>query len=367
MADQIIGRCTPPTSSSSRRPRTRTSARSSGGALVCGDDRQRRRQAGHAAGAGADDRGRGRAGVRRRLRPDGADARGIVAAFLYRTDRVSLAPGRRRPGARRDAGRRRTAARRWRTTPTCRTRSRSTPCCPPMWTRSTGVDGSNVYTRAPQVAKFLVAAAPGASERVRRCGRSATTSRPPRTPGSGSGASRRLRRGDRRRDRGRRRRTPGSSYGGDLNVFPRPDDPIATSDRDTPSDQLGAALRRRAAQPVGRPGRATCPSSAYSYVFQGQAQTLDHLFVNDGAARRPGADAGRARQRRLAGRLRRRRRARRQRPRPAGRPVPLAGVAVGRRRVGRRGQHRHDAARRSRSPCRGRCRSRCCCARRRSA
>ena len=73
--------------------------------------------------------------------------------------------------------------------------------------------------------------------------------------------------------------------GGDFNVFPRPDDPFApgqpigTSGLVGPSDQLG---------PLYDQGLASLwddlvdeiPAAAYSYVFQGQAQTLDSQFVN---------------------------------------------------------------------------------------
>ena len=68
-------------------------------------------------------------------------------------------------------------------------------------------------------------------------------------------------------------------YGGDLNVFPRPDDPIATSDTDTPSDQL-KPLYDLGLHNLWQDLAAQVPGSAYSYVFQGQAQTLDHMFVN---------------------------------------------------------------------------------------
>ena len=68
--------------------------------------------------------------------------------------------------------------------------------------------------------------------------------------------------------------------GGDLNVFPRPDDPFAPGDPLFPSDQLGPLYEPGLTQPVGRPGRRGARPSAYSYVFEGQAQTLDQLFVN---------------------------------------------------------------------------------------
>ncbi len=67
--------------------------------------------------------------------------------------------------------------------------------------------------------------------------------------------------------------------GGDLNVYPRPDDPFPSGHPQHPSDQLA---------PLYEAGLANvydflCSNdsrSAYSYVYQGQAQTLDHLFLS---------------------------------------------------------------------------------------
>jgi hypothetical protein len=67
--------------------------------------------------------------------------------------------------------------------------------------------------------------------------------------------------------------------GGDLNVFPRPDDPFAPGDRLFPSDQLGP-LYEAGLVNLWDDLVADVPSAAYSYTFQGQAQTLDQLFVN---------------------------------------------------------------------------------------
>ena len=144
---------------------------------------------------------------------------------------------------------------------------------------STGVDGSDVYTRAPQVAKFLVAAAPGSSERQPIWAVSNHFSSTPdarvgqRTEQALYGAAIAAAITD---------SEPQARivYGGDLNVFPRPDDPIATSDSDTPSDQLGP-LYDAGLHNLWDDLAADAPSSAYSYVFQGQAQTLDHIFVNE--------------------------------------------------------------------------------------
>ncbi|HLU44113.1 MAG TPA: lamin tail domain-containing protein [Natronosporangium sp.] len=74
--------------------------------------------------------------------------------------------------------------------------------------------------------------------------------------------------------------------GGDLNTFPRPDDPYSPGAPidgvgEGPSDQL---------RPLYEAGLvnlfddllARSPAAAYSYGFQGQAQTLDHLWVSPG-------------------------------------------------------------------------------------
>lgn len=62
--------------------------------------------------------------------------------------------------------------------------------------------------------------------------------------------------------------------GGDLNVYPRPDDPFPT-----PSDQLGP-LYSAGLTNVYDSILADAPSAAYSYIYEGQTQTLDQLFLN---------------------------------------------------------------------------------------
>ncbi len=64
--------------------------------------------------------------------------------------------------------------------------------------------------------------------------------------------------------------------GGDLNVYPRPDDP-------TPwdiSDQLAPLYEVAGLKNLYDLILAGSPAAAYSYVYQGQAGTLDHLFVS---------------------------------------------------------------------------------------
>ena len=121
---------------------------------------------------------------------DGADARGIVSAFLYRSDRVSLAA----PSAS-DAvlGSSPTVA--YRSAPLAYNTDVSNPkslnaTLPSDVDRSTGVDGSNVFTRAPQVGHFLVGGTRSVPAVPRTCGCSRTTSRAAPTRTSVSGVSR---------------------------------------------------------------------------------------------------------------------------------------------------------------------------------
>ena len=68
---------------------------------------------------------------------------------------------------------------------------------------------------------------------------------------------------------------------GDLNVYPRPDDPFAPIGQAGSSDQLGSLY----APSLGLTNlwdvlESQAPEAAYSYVYLGQAQTLDQMFVN---------------------------------------------------------------------------------------
>ena len=64
--------------------------------------------------------------------------------------------------------------------------------------------------------------------------------------------------------------------GGDLNVFPRPDDPIA----EPPSDQLGSLYDIGLWNTYDK-YLSEFPQGAYTYVYAGQAGTLDHMFLNE--------------------------------------------------------------------------------------
>jgi predicted extracellular nuclease len=209
---------------------------------------------------------------------DGADDRGIVSGFLYRTDRLTLSPA----GAA-DPVLGSTPGVAYRSPGLAYNAEVQNPkvlnaVLPPDVDRSTGTDGTNVYTRAPQVARFQVAAGPNSAEQFTLW---AVSNHFSSTPNA--------RVGQRREQAGYgaaivaaiQAADPNARvvFGGDLNVFPRPDDPIAASDADTPSDQL-APLYEAGLRNLWDDLVAAAPSAAYSYTFQGQAQTLDHLFVN---------------------------------------------------------------------------------------
>jgi predicted extracellular nuclease len=68
----------------------------------------------------------------------------------------------------------------------------------------------------------------------------------------------------------------GVIVGGDLNMFPRPDDPT-----DPPSDQLGPLYRAGLFNVVDWVMEQD-PSNASSYVFRGDAGILDHMFLSPG-------------------------------------------------------------------------------------
>ncbi len=215
---------------------------------------------------------------------DGADDRGIVSAFLFRTDRVELLPAQ--PGdpvlgavtgiAYPD--------------PLAYNTDVSNPkavnaVLPASVDTSTGVDGDNVYTRAPQVGHF----------RIWRTaiGESVFTDLWAISNHFSSGPDGRV--GQRTEQAAYQAAIvaaiqavdPGARIvsAGDFNVYPRPDDPFAPGEpygasSTGPSDQLGpmydAGLHNLWDDLV-----AEVPSSAYSYLYEGQAQTLDMQWATD--------------------------------------------------------------------------------------
>jgi uncharacterized protein len=207
-----------------------------------------------------------------RLDRDGADDRGIVSGFLFRTDRVELLPA---------AGPLLGADPQidYRGTPLAHNADVQNPKAlnadlPDDVDRSTGVDGTNVYTRAPQVGLF----------RVWRSGIGLGTSVDLYAVSNhfSSGPDRRV--GQRREQAAYNAAIAAAAdrphvlLGGDFNVFPRPDDPFSPGHPLFPTDQLGP-IYEEGLENLWDTMVAQVPAAAYGYVFQGQAQTLDMQFV----------------------------------------------------------------------------------------
>jgi hypothetical protein len=207
---------------------------------------------------------------------NGADDRGIVAAFLYRTDRVELLPA-----SADDPVLGSSPEVEYRDTPLSYNTDVSNPKAlnadlPDDVDTSTGVDGSNVFTRAPQVGLFRIwqdGVGEGTSIDLYAISNHFSS-----TPDARVG-----------------QRTEQALYdaaivdaiqtadadvqvavGGDFNVYPRPDDPFAPPA--SASDQLHG-LYDQGLENLWDVLVEEAPASAYSYIFQGQTQTLDQIFV----------------------------------------------------------------------------------------
>jgi uncharacterized protein len=220
---------------------------------------------------------------------NGADDRGIVSAFMFRTDTVELLPADADDPVLGDS-----PTVDYRGTALSYNTDVSNPKAlnadlPDDVELDTGFDGLNVYTRPPQVGHF----------RVWRDGIGtsvftdlyAISNHFSSTPDARVG-----------------QRTEQAAYnvaivdaleeagvervisGGDFNVYPRPDDPFAPGQQYAcnplpcstgPSDQLGpmydAGLHNLWDTLVDE-----VPQSAYSYNFVGMVQTLDMQWANDG-------------------------------------------------------------------------------------
>jgi hypothetical protein len=204
---------------------------------------------------------------------DGADDRGIVSAYLYRADRAELLPvdaespvfgadpqiDYRVPGLPYNSD--------------VQNPKVFNADLPADVDTSTGVDGDYVFTRPPQVAHFRIWRetigtsvfedlflldnhfSSGPDGRVgQRTEQAAYNAAIVSALQVGYGDVR-------------------VSVGGDLNVYPRPDDPFPLH----PSDQL-AALYDQGLSNLYDTLLVEVPASAYTYVYQGQAQTLDQMF-----------------------------------------------------------------------------------------
>ena len=206
---------------------------------------------------------------------DGADDRGIVSAFLFRTDRVELLPAQPTDPV---LGNAPTVD--YRGTPLAANADASNPktlnaLLPADVDRSTGTDGDNVFTRAPQVGLFRIfRSAVGTGDFVDAYLVSNHFSSNPNA------------RVSQRREQALynaaifdalQAANPNVrvAVGGDFNVYPRPDDPFP----DAPTDQLGP-LYDAGLDSLYDALLAEDADSAYSYVFDHQAQVLDQLFVS---------------------------------------------------------------------------------------
>ena len=212
---------------------------------------------------------------------NGTDDRGIVCAFLYRTDRVELLPANAADpvlGASPQVVYRGAALPQ---NTDVRNPKTLNAVLPQDVDVSTGVDGVNVFTRAPQVGLF----------RVWRSGigSSVFTDLYLVCNHFSSGPDTRV-----------GQRTEQAAYSaaiaaallkadakarvivaGDLNVYPRPDDPFSPGQPLYPSDQL-AALYNAGLSNLWDRLATEVPADAYNYVYDGQAQTLDQMFVTSG-------------------------------------------------------------------------------------
>ena len=216
---------------------------------------------------------------------DGADIRGIVQGFLYRADRVRLAEPRRDDpvlGA--------TPALGLKLAPHPMNRDVSNPKAVNL-ARSAVVDedregrGSYVFSRAAQVGLFEVfreEIGKGTPVRLYLVNNH-LSSRP----------------ADRVEQRRLQAKVAGAiarsildadsgalvAVGWDMNVYPRPDDPFVPGQPGHPSDQLAGIYDAGLTNLYDRMLELE-PAGAYTYVYEGQAQTLDQLFVSKGLLER---------------------------------------------------------------------------------
>ena len=211
---------------------------------------------------------------------DGADDRGIVSGFLYRSDRVQLLPASaRRSGARLVAR------------PCVRARglAYNTQVQNP---KALNADlPTDIDTLAPaRRERRLHARAAGrtlpdlADGGRRRRARSTCTQSPNHfsTPDGRVGQRREQARVQRARSWTRSASSPTERVvvGGDFNVYPGRTIP-SRQPCAIPSDQLGAAVHQGRSTTCSTCSSPSRRAAAYSYVFKGQTQTLDQFVTAD--------------------------------------------------------------------------------------
>ena len=202
---------------------------------------------------------------------DGADARGIVTAFMYRKDRVQLMPVSRMHAV-------------FGNNPRLDKKTKLMDLVkdvqnPKAFNATYGEKDDKVFSRAMQVAGFQVwkngigkgrpvplyllnnhfSSRPDVNVERRRLQAQLNAD-----------VAKALQRLD---------RNARIIIGGDLNVYPRPDDPLP----EEKSDQLAAIYDTGLLNTYNALLRDK-PENAYTYVYKGQAQTLDHFFVSKALA-----------------------------------------------------------------------------------
>jgi len=196
----------------------------------------------------------------------GADARGISCGFLFRTDKVKLKPLGLKGSWLNIVKQSFPAAQIYGDA------SQAAPLAIQSIRPKPDQDGAVVYARLPQIARFQI------KEEGQRVDMEVVVV-------NAHFASRPDERVALRRDQASLVAEIGKAWveanpgvglviGGDLNVFPRPDDPFSQR----VSDQLGALYESDAHSAYDWILKRK-PENAYSYVYDGQAQTLDHLFM----------------------------------------------------------------------------------------
>lgn len=206
--------------------------------------------------------------------PMAGDTRGIVCVFLFRTDRVELAAEKESPllGA--------VPPVKYATTVQTENRAKlpiraiNAPLPPTIAAEDNELVGSQVFPRAAQLALFKIYRQKvGQGEPLKLFAlNNHLSSRPNARVAQRTEQARlmaAIMQGVMETHKGAL-----ALAGGDLNVFPRPDDPFP----DKPSDQLGA-LYAAGLENLWETLAADVPVSSYSYVYDGMAQTLDQMFV----------------------------------------------------------------------------------------
>jgi len=209
---------------------------------------------------------------------DGADDRGIVSGFLYRTDRVELLPVSTTDPV---LGSRPTVSYRGVALPynsDVQNPKALNADLPDDVDLSTGVDGPNVFTRPPQVGLFRIwkdAAKTGVFVDLYAISNHFSS-----TPNARVGQRTEQALYNAQIVAALQAASPSvkAAVGGDFNVYPRPDDPFVPGDALFPSDQL-APLYNQGLSNLFDALLVADDDSAYSYIFQGQTQTLDQIFV----------------------------------------------------------------------------------------